>query len=99
PRGSADLRGKVGEGLEVVAGDRGGAGELAARELHAVTRVAAESDRDGVDLPRLLLGLGLGGWQGPARLALHRSSPWLDVDDACSAPFCTAPFRPALSGL
>src|SRR5207249_2985598 len=42
--GGADLGGKVGEGGEVVAVQRGLAGELGAGELHAVARVAGEAD-------------------------------------------------------
>lgn len=45
-RWRSDLGGKVGKGSEIVARERGGAGELAARDLHAIARVAGEPDHD-----------------------------------------------------
>ena len=42
----ADLGREIGEGREVVAGERGRQGELAAGQLHAVAAVAGEADDD-----------------------------------------------------
>jgi hypothetical protein len=47
---AADLRREVREGLQVVAHQRGGAGELAAGQLHAVTGVAGEADDHFVEV-------------------------------------------------
>ncbi len=54
----ADLGGKVREGREVVARERGRLRELGAGELHAVARIARESDRDAIDLLDRLLVFG-----------------------------------------
>ena len=43
----ADFRREIGEGREVVAGERGRQRELAAGQLHAVAAVAGEADDDG----------------------------------------------------
>ena len=43
----ADLGREIGEGGEIVAGERGREGELAAGQLHAVAAVAGEADDDG----------------------------------------------------
>ena len=47
-RGGADLGGEVGQGAEIVAGQRGLVGELHAGDLHAVAGVAGEADDDGI---------------------------------------------------
>ena len=47
-RGGADLGGEVGEGGQVVAELRGGVGELAAGDLHAVAGIAGKTDDDVV---------------------------------------------------
>ncbi len=70
----ADLRGEVGEGRQVVAGERGGQGELAAGQLHAVAAVAGETDDDrfGVRERRRLGGgdiVDSGGHDAPSRSA------------------------------
>jgi hypothetical protein len=44
-----DLGGEIGEGGEVVAGERGRQSKLAAGQLHAVAAVAGEADDDGLD--------------------------------------------------
>ena len=48
--GGADLGREVREGLEVVAGQGGGQGELGAGELHAVAAVAGEAHHGGFQL-------------------------------------------------
>jgi hypothetical protein len=53
-----DLGGIVGEGGEVVPGERGRLGELGAGELHTVAGVADEADGDGLDLLDLVLPRG-----------------------------------------
>ena len=54
--GSADFRGKIGEGADVVAGDGGGVGELGAGKLHAITGVTRKPDRYAFEfLNRVLL--------------------------------------------
>jgi hypothetical protein len=59
---STNLGREVGQRADVVAEDGGGAGELRAGELHAVARVAGESDRDPIELADLdvLAGCGFG---------------------------------------
>ena len=47
PLGGADLGGKIGEGREIVAGERGRQSELPARQLHAVAAVAGKANNDG----------------------------------------------------
>lgn len=53
----SDLGGEVWEGCEVVSEDCCGIGELAARELHSIAGVAAESDDDGIEWLGLWFGL------------------------------------------
>src|SRR5207302_11384687 len=48
PGGSADLGGEIGEGREVVAGEGRFDGKARPRDLHAVARVARETDDDGL---------------------------------------------------
>ena len=49
PCGARISAGKVGEGREVVAGQRGRQGELPAGQLHAVAAVAGEADDDRLE--------------------------------------------------
>ena len=46
PCGAPDFRREIGEGREVVAGERGRERELAAGQLHAVAAVAGKADDD-----------------------------------------------------
>ena len=79
----ADLGGEVRQRGDVMAIDRGGARELAAGELHAVTGVAREADRDAIKLldrgRRMLFGFcchaRAGSW-----FAARPTIPWAALD-------------------